>query len=140
MSMSGGCLCGAVRYEVSGEPVTMRVCWCKDCQRLAAGNGAANILFHRDAIKVTGTPATFSKQAESGNVIDRKFCANCGTQMFGETAARPNFVVVRAGTLDDPSIFKPVAYIWTISAPSWVCMDEAIPKFEKQAPPPPPSK
>jgi len=136
MSITGGCLCGAVRYEISGEPVTMRVCWCKDCQRLAAGNGAANVLFQRDSVKISGTPATFSKQADSGNVIDRKFCAACGTQMFGETAARPNFIVVRAGTLDDPSIFKPLANIWTISAPAWVCMDESIPKFEKQAPPP----
>ena len=136
MSITGGCLCGAVRYEVSGEPVTMRVCWCKDCQCLAAGNGAANVLFRRDAIKITGTPATFSKKAESGNVIDRKFCATCGTQLFGETAARPDFIVVRAGTLADSSIFKPVANIWTSSAPAWACMNDNVPKFERQAPPP----
>lgn len=136
MSISGGCLCGAVRYEISGEPITMRVCWCKDCQRLAAGNGSANLLFRRDAVKITGNPATFSKPADSGNIIDRKFCAVCGTQLFGETVARPDFIVVRAGTLDDSSIFKPVANIWTSSAPAWACMNDSIPRHERQAPPP----
>lgn len=140
MPITGGCLCGSVRYEISADPVTMRVCWCKDCQRLASGNGAANLLFRRDAVKITGTPATFSKAADSGNIIDRKFCATCGTQMFGETAARPDFIVVRAGTLDDSSIFKPVAYIWTSSAPNWACMSDDVTKFERQAPPPPASK
>jgi hypothetical protein len=125
-----------VRYEISSEPITMRVCWCKDCQRLAAGNGSANLLFKRDAVKITGAQATFSKPADSGNIIDRKFCATCGTQLFGETAARPDFIVVRAGTLDDASIFKPVANIWASSAPAWACMDDAVPKFDRQPPPP----
>ena len=136
MSITGGCLCGAVRYEISADPITMRVCWCKDCQRLAAGNGSANLLFKRDVVTITGALATFSKPADSGNVIDRKFCATCGTQMFGETAARPDFIVVRAGSLDDPSIFKPVANIWTSSAPNWACMSDTVPKFERQPPPP----
>lgn len=140
MPITGGCLCGAVRYEISSEPVTMRVCWCKDCQRLAAGNGSANLLFKRSTVKITGAPAIFSKAAESGNIIDRKFCDTCGTQLFGETAARPEFIVVRAGTLDDNNIFKPVANIWTSSAPTWACMNDNVPKFERQAPPPSTSK
>jgi len=137
MSITGGCLCGAVRYEISAEPSTMRVCWCKVCQKLAAGNGSANLLFSRAAMTIRGSLTTYTSTADSGNVIDRKFCPTCGTQVLAQTEARPNFVVLRAGTLDDPDIFKPVANIWTSSAPAWACMNEALAKFEKQAPPPP---
>jgi len=134
--ITGGCLCGAVRYEISAEPITMRLCWCRDCQYLALGHASANMLFQRDAVAITGTPATHSKAADSGNVIDRKFCGICGTHLFGLTAARPNFIIVRAGTLDDSAVFKPVANIWTVSAPTWACMNENLPKFERQPPPP----
>ncbi len=134
-TITGGCLCGAVRYEISAEPLTMRVCWCRDCRRFA-GNGSPNALFRRDAVTLTGTLATFSRSADSGNVVDMKFCAACGSQVFGEIAAKPGFMTVRAGTFDDSSLFKPVANIWVSSAPNWACMNEDIPKFERQPPPP----
>jgi hypothetical protein len=136
MEVTGGCLCKAVRYHISAEPIVTRACWCRVCQFIGAGSGTVNICFPRSAIAVSGELRDYSNVADSGNVMHRRFCPACGTPLFSETDARPHLTFVRAGTLDDASVAKPAATIWTSMAPSWACIDAAIPKFEKQPPPP----
>ena len=135
MSIEGGCLCGSVRYRIAAEPITMRVCWCRVCQYLAAGNGAANLVFPSDAVSITGELSTYTCVADSGNVIQRRFCPTCGTPVSAHAQARPHVMVLRAGTLDDPSVMQPLVNIWTDSAPAWVCMNESLPSFPQQPPP-----
>lgn len=128
---TGGCLCGQVRYRIAAEPVVARVCWCRDCQYLAA-NGTANAIFPTAGITVTGTLSQHSKTATSGNTVTRKFCPECGCHVLGESSGRAGFSVVRLGTLDDPSSIRPVANIWAASAPGWACLDPQLERFPGQ--------
>ncbi|ODU99222.1 MAG: aldehyde-activating protein [Rubrivivax sp. SCN 70-15] len=133
---TGGCLCGAVRYRLSAEPVVSRICWCRDCQRLAA-NGTVNAIFPSAAIEVTGTTAEYTSTADSGNQVRRRFCPSCGSQLFADSSGRPGLTVVRLGTLDHPSSVTPSANIWAGSAPAWACLDAGLERFERQPGPAP---
>ena len=132
MTIQGGCLCGAVRYELSEAPISTRVCWCRDCQKFGAGGPTVNAAFPSTALKIVGNLADYPSTADSGNKMHREFCAKCGTPLFSRAEARPHLVFVRAGTLDDPEVAQPAATIWTKSAPSWAVFDERLPKFEGQ--------
>ena len=116
MQITGGCLCGAVRYESKAPPVVTRTCWCRLCQ------------YH-------GTTSDFMSIADSGNVMHRKFCPNCGTPLFSSAESRPHLIFVRAGSLDDPELARPAMTIWTEQAPSWACIAADLPRVERQPPP-----
>lgn len=135
MIITGGCLCKDVRYESTAEPIVARVCWCRVCQYLGAGSGTVNACFATASFTVKGTTRDYRNTADSGNVMRRRFCPTCGTQLFSEAEARPHLIFVRVGTLDDPEIVKPVVTIWTSQAPSWACISDKIPKVDRQPPP-----
>lgn len=137
---TGGCLCGQVRYRISGDPLAARICWCRDCQRLAA-NGTVNAVFPTAGIEVSGTVSQYRRIADSGSEITRLFCPQCGSHLLATSSARPGFTVVRIGTLDDPSAIRPSMNIWAGSAPAWACLDPALERIERQPAPParPPS-
>jgi hypothetical protein len=113
-------------------PLTVRVCWCRECQYLAAGNGSVNLRIARADVRLEGALAAWSTTAASGNTVRRSFCPGCGTPVLSESSGNPDVVVVRVGTLDDPDAFPPKHNIWTDSAPAWACMDEALPGFPRQ--------
>ena len=135
---TGRCLCGAVSFKLATEPLATRLCWCRDCQHLAA-NGTVNMLVAADGLSVSGTLSEHTKTADSGNEVTRQFCPACGTHLFAKSSARPAFRVVRAGNLDDPSSVQPSVNIWAASAPSWACLDPALERVEQQPLPPKPS-
>lgn len=122
---TGSCLCQAVTYRISAEPLLARICWCRTCQKIS-GNGTANVIFPSAAIEVTGTMSCFTSSADSGNQISRHFCPVCGTHLFASSSASPQFRVVRQGTMTDPSSIKPVINMWSSSAPSWACLDPTL--------------
>lgn len=130
---TGGCLCGQIRYSIDAEPGPSRLCWCRDCQRIAS-NGTVNVVFPSAAIQVSGTPAQHVKAADSGNAVTRRFCPACGSQLFSDSTGRPGLTVVRMGTLDDPSAVRPTSNIWTASAPAWACLDGALQQFPSGPP------
>ncbi|MFY9510495.1 MAG: GFA family protein [Rubrivivax sp.] len=134
---TGGCLCGSVRYRLTAEPAVARICWCRDCQHIAS-NGTANALFPSAAIEISGSPAEYVSSGDSGNQVRRRFCARCGSHLFADSTGRVGLTVVRIGTLDEPSSVRPVANIWTTSAPAWACLDPALPRVDKQPQPPQP--
>jgi hypothetical protein len=131
----GQCLCGAVRFQVSGEPIATRICWCRDCQRTAA-NGTVNAMVPTSALDVTGELKVFTTTADSGNQVRRSFCPNCGSHLFATSSARPQITVVRVGTLEDPASVRPTVNIWASSAPVWACLDPALERVERQPQPP----
>lgn len=133
--VTGGCLCGAVRWRSEQPPVITRICWCRDCQYFAAGNGTVNACFLTDGFTVTGAMQDYVKTADSGNRMHRRFCPTCGTQLFSEAEARPHLVFVRVGSFDDPELARPAMTIWTESAPSWACINAELPVSEGQPPP-----
>ena len=139
MTIAGGCLCGAVRFEIDAEaPLGVRQCWCRVCQYLSAGSGTTNAIVAKDAVKVSGSLTDYVSVADSGSIMHRRFCAKCGTPIFSEAEPRPHQVIVRVGTLDDPGLARPGGIIWTRSAPSWACFDPSLPRNEGQPPAPPP--
>jgi hypothetical protein len=135
MQITGGCLCREVRYESTSQPIVTRVCWCRVCQYLGAGSGTVNVCFPTASFTIHGPTGDYRSVADSGNVMHRRFCKTCGTQIFSEAEARPHLLFVRAGTLDDPEVAKPVVTIWTSQAPSWACIDDKIPNVDRQPPP-----
>jgi hypothetical protein len=135
MKVTGKCLCGAVRWESSEAPIATRVCWCRDCQYLGAGNGTTNACFRTATFTVTGTMSDYVSIADSGNRMHRRFCPMCGTPLFSEAEARPHLIFARVGTFDNPDLAKPAMTIWTASAPSWACINADLPRLEGQPPP-----
>ena len=135
---TGRCLCGAITFRIAAEPLSARICWCRDCQHLAA-NGTVNMLVPADALVIAGSPTAHTKQAASGNEVTREFCPSCGTHLFAWSSGRPNVRVVRTGNLDDPSSIRPGTNIWASSAPGWACLDPAMERVERQPVPPKPS-
>ena len=134
--ITGGCLCRAVRYETTAAPIVTRLCWCRFCQYIAAGNAAVSVCLPSEGMRVTGETRDFASIADSGNSMHRRFCPTCGVHLFSEADARPHLIFVRAGTLDDPGIARPAATIWAAQAPKWACIDETMPHWDGQPPPP----
>ena len=132
MAITGGCLCGSVRYTINAQPIVARHCWCRDCQYVGAGSGTVNVFFPTEAVKVEGKLADYTSSAASGNIMHRQFCVTCGTPVFTQSEARQQVIGIRAGTLDDPEVGKPGKTIWTLSVPSWAVFDPDIPREEKQ--------
>jgi hypothetical protein len=135
MAIVGGCLCGAVRYSVAADPIATRVCWCRDCQHLAAGNATVNVVFPASAVTIAGPLRDYASVADSGSRMHRQFCERCGTPVTSAAEERPHLLILRAGTLDDPELANPSLTIWTASAPSWACIDAALPCVAGQPPP-----
>ncbi len=140
MAITGGCLCGAVRFSIEADaPLGVRQCWCRVCQYLGAGSGTVNAVFLKEAVTVSGPLTDYVRTADSGSVMHRRFCGQCGTPVFSEAEPRPGQIIVRVGTLDEPELARPGAIIWTKSAPDWACLDPDLPQGEGQFPPPPKS-
>jgi len=136
---TGGCLCSHIRYRITTDPGPSRICWCRDCQHIAS-NGTVNVIFPTSSIEISGVVGQHTKVADSGNQVTRRFCPQCGTQLFSDSTGRQGLTVVRVGTLDEPSAIRPTANIWTASAPAWACLDTSLERFERQAPPAPPTR
>jgi hypothetical protein len=129
---SGGCACGAIRYECTAEPLLSLNCHCRDCQR-ETGSAFAPILgVLKAAFTLTqGSPKSFDLTADSGQTTRRAFCAECGSPLFGQPGSRPDMVTIRVGSLDDPSEFRPGRDIYTASAQPWDYMNPDLPKDPK---------
>jgi hypothetical protein len=129
---SGGCACGAIRYECSTAPLVLVNCHCRDCQRASGSAYAPTVVVASAALRlVSGEPRHHEVAAESGAIARRAFCPDCGAPLFASTSARPGFVGIRAGSLDDPSWFRASADVWTASAQPWDVMDPSAAKFPK---------
>jgi hypothetical protein len=126
-TIHGGCICGAVRYTATAPPLAVRACWCRVCQYFAAGNASINLAFARDAVTITGELRDFPIVAASGNHMHRRFCPQCGVHVTSEAQERPQLLVLRAGTLDEPLAFRPLANIWVSEAPAWAYIDPSMP-------------
>ena len=136
---SGRCACGRVSVDITAEPVTVRQCWCRQCQQLSGGGATHNAMFPTEAVTLTGGTAEHSYIAASGNTLTQEFCPRCATPVLGRSSARPQFRSVRIGLLDQGHGLKPATVIWTDEAPRWATIDPALERYERQPPPPPAS-
>src|SRR3989442_6712390 len=106
-SLTGSCLCGAIRYTVDVPVTELRACHCTHCQKSSGASGTVNAIIPSSAFKITqGTPKRFDSRADSGRTLYRYFCGDCGSPMYSQRATAPERVVVRAGSFDDSSGMK----------------------------------
>lgn len=130
MDLKGGCLCSAVRFSGSAEPVFQVKCHCTDCRK-TGGSHAAMIGVPEGAVAFTGETSEFSSLADSGREVTRAFCPVCGSGIYSRTAAAAGLVFVRASALDDPDQFTPQMSVWTSSAAAWDFVTPGVPSFSK---------
>jgi hypothetical protein len=135
-TFKGGCLCGKLRYEATAEPIMAGHCHCADCQKNSGSGHADHIMFPRAAVKIAGKAAEYKSKADSGNTVTRSFCPNCGSPVFGTSSGMPDMMTVRAGSLDDPELFKPQLAVYAVRRRKWDHMDPALPAFERMPPMP----
>jgi hypothetical protein len=130
--LSGGCACGAIRYTCTADPLFSLNCHCRDCQRESGSAFIPVLAVPRVAFAVArGTPRNFELTADSGHTTTRAFCGDCGSPLFGLPGSAPEIVTLRAGSLDDPSSFRPGQDIFTASAQPWDYMNPDLPKAIK---------
>jgi hypothetical protein len=87
--LTGGCTCGAVRYECAAESVMAFNCHCRDCQRATGGAYVPAVVVPRNALRVTGEVRYFGVRGESGQILNRGFCPHCGSRLFGKPDFKP---------------------------------------------------
>jgi hypothetical protein len=134
---TGGCACGAIRYEFTAEPLGMFRCHCRDCQRASGGGGNYVVIVPADSFKLTrGEPRYHFTESAAIGRHKRGFCAECGSRLTGGQNAEGTspIVGINAGSLDDPSWFRPQFDIFTADAQPWDFMNPALPKFKEYAP------
>ncbi len=134
MKATGGCLCGAVRYEIDGETIFQGHCHCVDCQKVTGTGHISVVAVPSSALKVTGETTSFAVTADSGQPYIRHFCPKCGSVVYGEPTAMQGVNTVPAGTLDDTSLFVPEMVVYTKSRPAWDRIDSGLPEFEAMPP------
>lgn len=132
---TGGCACGAIRYETSNAPVFENHCQCRDCQ-MRSGTGHASYLtfMQRSEIALTGKATTWRVVAENGREKLHAFCPTCGTPVYLTFPDVPDQLSIHATTLDDPDQFRPQAVTYAIRGHAWDMMDPALQRFEKMPP------
>lgn len=135
MTFTGGCLCGTVRYESTGEPLGFALCHCRDCQYISGGEPASVVILSQDGVEVTsGTLSGYSKAGASGRQVTREFCPTCGTHVFSRLDMMPGFIGLKAGTMDDPATVAPSMMVWTDSALPWAHRPEGVACFTHNPP------
>lgn len=123
MSKDGGCLCGAVRYSVTGDIITQVVCHCRNCQKQAGSAFSVLFLAAEGDVTVTGELRTYEDTGDSGDKVMRQFCPICGSPIFSLLPGMPGVKIVKAGTLDDPAWLEPKMHVWCDSAQPWFAID-----------------
>jgi hypothetical protein len=132
----GGCACGAIRYEVSGEPIAMLDCQCRQCQRESGTGHASHLTFKNVAPRLSGKPSLWRMQGDQGITKERAFCPQCGCPVYMTFPDMPDYFVIRAASLDDPSLYRPQFATWTAAAQPWDRVGGDIATFDKMPPPP----
>jgi hypothetical protein len=132
LPLTGGCACGAIRYETTAEPVVMFHCHCRDCQRASGGPFTSFVIVPAEAFRFSqGSLRLHDSPSHRGGKTHRGFCADWGSPILAKTDANPDIVAIRTASLDDPSWFNLEMDVWTSDAHPWDQMNPALPKFEK---------
>ena len=132
MKISGGCYCGAIKYESLGDIQASIQCHCRECQYITGGNPNVIMIMPLNGFEfVKGVPKTF-KRKDIENAVTRLFCENCGTGIGTKNPNRPSSIILKVGTFDDPSIFKPDIAIFTIDKQKFHYIEDGLKSFERR--------
>ena len=126
MGLQGGCMCGAVRYEASGEPFHLTLCHCVDCRRASGAPALAWFSVRAAALRWTrGTPAC----NPSSPGVERLFCGSCGTQLAWHSNGTPDEISVTMGSLDDPDALAPADHLFYAQRVHWLHLADTLPRY-----------
>jgi hypothetical protein len=125
----GGCLCGAVRYVLKGEPQAIAICHCTHCQRQSGSVLSFNVVIGEADYEQSGETTVYVDKGDSGQPVYRHFCGRCGSPILTTVAAAPGMVVVRAGTLDSMEGLRPQTEIYADHAVKWLAPAAGAARF-----------
>lgn len=129
---TGGCACGAVRYETRSEPIVENHCQCRHCQkRSGTGHGSYLAFPRRTDVTIKGDAKNWRVAGDSGNEKVHAFCPTCGTPVYVTFVAMPDLIAVHAASLDDPSQFNPQMVTYSIRGQVWDTVDASLQPFER---------
>lgn len=129
LSLAGGCRCGAVRYAMTGMPIVVNCCHCRDCQRLSGSAFAINAMIETGRVISTGTTTPAVQVDAQGNRSWR--CEACGVLLYADLAKLGDGLrFVRVGTLDEGERMVPDAHFFVRSKHPWVVVPDGVPVFE----------
>lgn len=129
---TGGCACGAVRYEASSEPAVELHCQCRHCQqRSGTGHSSYLVFANRSGVTITGEAKTWRVAGDSGNEKIHAFCPNCGTPVYLTFTAGPDLIAIHPASLDDASQFSPQLVTYSMRGHAWDALDSSLQKFER---------
>jgi len=118
--ITGGCACGAIRYETDADPLATLNCHCRDCQRASGSAFAAVMALPKAAVTLTGEPRYYKAVGNAGRAVERGFCAVCGSPVTVKLERFPDMLGIQAASLDDPALYKPAIDLFTDRAWAWV--------------------
>jgi hypothetical protein len=131
MEQTGGCQCGAVRYECAGEPFGLFVCHCSECRKQSGSAFGMSLPIPRSGFRITKGEARFwTRFGDSGRPIRCAFCSDCGTRLWDEP--EPEIVVIKAGSLDEPVDMAKAIHIWTSRKMPGVIIPAGAPQFAEE--------
>ena len=134
MRLSGSCLCGQLRYVADAETPMAAVCHCSNCQKQTGSAFSWLVIVPSAQLRHSGTLKTYLDRGDSGSVVRRQFCPDCGSPLFSEMDSAPGITAIKAGTLDDGSALTPVMHVWCDSAQPWSSIPSDMPRFAQQPP------
>ena len=120
----GGCLCGAIRYRVTGDPVAATLCHCRSCRRASGGTNVAWAVFEKSRFELLEVEP---RAYRSSPGIDWLSCADCGSLTGYRRASRPDHMDITTATLDDPDAFPPAVEIWLDHKIGWETLNPDLP-------------
>jgi hypothetical protein len=129
MTHEGGCLCGAVRFKAEGQPINVRLCHCRNCQKATASPFFARALFDQKALTVEGDTGRYP----TSEAVDRVFCKTCGTRLFA-WRKNPAVAGVALAAFDDRNAFAPTEHSWVAEKMDWVKLDDGLPHYPGTVP------
>ena len=127
--IKGGCLCGAVSFEVQGPLHSARYCHCMNCRKFSGTAYAAWGLTETRQLAVTPSAPKVTKFNSGGGL--RVFCSACGSPLWYEPAGRPQFRGIPLGAIDEGDVAKPGMHVWTKSKATWGTISDDLPQFER---------
>jgi hypothetical protein len=132
--LNGECLCGAVRYECTGDPENASYCHCDDCKKATGGPYTVGVLVKADKLHIiSGQVKGYTTIADSGRKITREFCPVCGSPLFTRSEKYPDLVFLKAGCLDKSELIKPSCQTWTKRAVPWAYIDTKLQTFNESS-------
>ncbi len=130
-NLKGGCQCGTVRYEISGEPILAAICHCSMCRRANAAPAVAWAMFQESQVSFTGDQLKIFRSSEEAQ---RGFCSTCGTQISFTASFLPGLIDITVGSLDNPESVTPTLHYWYSNHLSWVEFSDELPRYPELPP------